>query len=387
LKGAAKRVAIRKRRRTLRSGEKTRLTLSQSSINGGGEVVIYEAPDGQIRLDVRLERDTVWLTQAQMGELFDKNVRTVSEHISNVFKEKELDNSSVVRNFRITARDGKAYNTQFYNLDVIISVGYRVKSRRGIQFRIWATRILKDHLLRGYTLNEKRLRERGLGEIEQAVGLLARTLTRNALVTDQGRAVLEVVQQYTRAWKLLLEYDEGRLSEKPAEPRRPSADLPLNDARAAIGRLRESLAERGEASDLFGSERSDQLHGILGAVEQTFGVSCSTRRCRRGPRICSISSQRSPVRRRQQENRHAAVFGISQAKRHAHQARRPPASGRYRHGRPGAARGRKRAGTKGTDDQADSQSPRRRHYVAIKTTASYLSLIRLDAPGDSHYFR
>lgn len=142
-------------------------TMTRNSINGGGEVVIYEAPDGQIQLDLRLEQDTVWLTQVQMAELFGKNIRTISEHVRNIFKEKELDNSSVIRNFRITARDGKTYDTQF---------------------RIWATRTLKDHLFRGYTLNEKRLRERGLGEIEQAVGLLARTLTQNALVTDEGRA-------------------------------------------------------------------------------------------------------------------------------------------------------------------------------------------------------
>jgi len=245
--------------------------MTQSSINGGGEVVLYEAPDGQIRLDVRLERETVWLTQAQMADLFGKNVRTISEHIRNIFKEKELDNSSVIRNFRITARDGKIYDTQFYNLDVIISVGYRVKSKRGTQFRIWATRTLKDHVLRGYTLNEKRLREKGLGEIEQAVGLLARTLTQHALVTDEGRAVLEVVQQYTRAWRLLLEYDEGKLAGTPARPLKPTADLSLEAAHGAIARLRESLAAGGQASDLFGQERSDQLHGILGAIEQTFG--------------------------------------------------------------------------------------------------------------------
>jgi prophage maintenance system killer protein len=246
------------------------VAMTRSSINGGGEVVLYEEPNGQIRLDVRLEQDTVWLAQAQMAELFDKNVRTISEHIRNVFKEKELDNSSVIRNFRITARDGKAYDTQFYNLDVIISVGYRVKSQRGTQFRIWATRTLKDHLLRGYTLNEKRLRERGLREIEQAVGLLARTLTQHALVTDEGRAVLEVVQQYTRAWRLLLQYDENRLPDAPERPVKPKAELTLSDARSAITELRASLAARGESSDLFGQERTGQLNGVLGAIEQTF---------------------------------------------------------------------------------------------------------------------
>ena len=158
--------------------------MTQSSINGGGEVVLYEAADGQIRLDVRLEQDTVWLTQAQMSDLFGRERSVITKHVRSVFREGELEVESVCAKFAHTAEDGKTYQVEHYNLDVIISVGYRVKSKRGIQFRIWATRTLKDHLLRGYTLNEKRLREKGLGEIEQAVGLLARTLTQHALVTE-----------------------------------------------------------------------------------------------------------------------------------------------------------------------------------------------------------
>ncbi|MGH8544094.1 MAG: virulence RhuM family protein [Gammaproteobacteria bacterium] len=194
-------------------------------VNAGGEVVLYEAPDGRVQLDVRLDRDTVWLTQAQMAELFGRERSVITKHVRSVFREGELEAKSVCANFARTAEDGKTYQVDHYNLDVVISIGYRVKSKRGTQFRIWATRTLKDHLLRGYTLNEKRLRERGLGEIEQAVGLLSRTLTANALVTDEGRAVLEVVQQYTRAWKLLLEYDEGRLAEAPVNPVKPAAGL------------------------------------------------------------------------------------------------------------------------------------------------------------------
>jgi prophage maintenance system killer protein len=199
----------------------------------------------------------------------DKSV--ISRHLRNVFATRELARKSVVAKNATTAADGKTYQVEYFNLDAILSVGYRVNSKRGTQFRIWATRTLKDHLLHGYTLNEKRLRERGLGEIEQAVGLLARTLTQNALVTDEGRAVLEVVRQYTRAWKLLLQYDEGRLAETPARPVKQVTGLSLDDARTVMARLRESLAERGEATDLFGAERGDQLHGILGAIEQTFG--------------------------------------------------------------------------------------------------------------------
>lgn len=250
------------------------VAMKQGLVNGGGEVVLYKAPDGEIQLDVRLERETVWLTQSQIAKLFGVNVPAISKHIRNIYAMRELQPKSTVSKMEIVRTEGKRQVSRpvdLYSLDMIISVGYRVNSARATQFRIWATRTLKDHLLRGYTLNEKRLREKGLGEIEQAVDLLARTLTQHALVTDEGQAVLEVVQQYTRAWRLLLEYDEGRLSEKPTHPRKPTADLSLADARAAIARLRESLAARGEATDLFGQERSDQLHGILGAIEQTFG--------------------------------------------------------------------------------------------------------------------
>jgi len=126
-------------------------------------------------------------------------------------------------------------------------------------------------LLRGFTLNERRLRERGLGEIEQAVGLRARTLTSHALVTEEGRAVLEVVRGYTRAWRLLLEYDEQRLAAAPARPVAPTAELTLDDGRAAAASLRADLTGRGEAGPLFGQERGEGLAAILGAIEQTYG--------------------------------------------------------------------------------------------------------------------
>jgi prophage maintenance system killer protein len=244
--------------------------MTQFPINGSGEIVLYKDPEGTVRLDVRVERETIWLSLDQMAKLFSRDKSVISRHLRNIFTTRELDRKSVVAKNATTAADGKTYQVEYFNLDAILSVGYRVNSKRGTQFRIWATQILREHLLRGYTLNEKRLRERGLGKLEQAVGLLARTLTANALVTDEGRAVLEVVQQYTRAWRLLLEYDEGRLSEKPDHPVMPAAGLSLGDAKAIISRLREAIAVRGEASDLFGAERSDQLSGILGAIEQTF---------------------------------------------------------------------------------------------------------------------
>ncbi|MBC7983041.1 MAG: virulence RhuM family protein [Candidatus Obscuribacterales bacterium] len=232
-----------------------------------GEIAIYQAARGAVRLEVRLERDTVWLTQAQMTQLFGRDQSVVSRHIRSVFKEKELDEKSNMQKMHNAFSDKPVIT---YSLDTIISVGYRVKSKQGTQFRVWATQTLRDHLLRGYTLNEKRLREKGFTEIEQAVELLSRTLANQSLVTEQGRAVLDVVQKYTRAWRLLLEYDEDRLSAAPTRAVEPTETITLGQARAIITRLKTSLAARGETSDLFGRERGNQLHGLLGAIEQTF---------------------------------------------------------------------------------------------------------------------
>jgi len=233
----------------------------------GGEVVLYQAPEGGVRLDVRLDGDTVWLTQAQMAELFGRDQSVISRHARNVFGEGELPEKGNMQNLHIASSDRPV---ALYSLDVVISVGYRVKSLRGTQFRIWATRTLRDHLLRGYTLHERRLAEKGLGEMEQAVALLARTLDRQQLVTDEGRAVLEVVQRYTRSWRLLLQYDEDRLPPAPRGISSRTISLGLDQARLAIRGLRTDLALRGEAGGLFGQERGNALESVLLSIEQTF---------------------------------------------------------------------------------------------------------------------
>jgi hypothetical protein len=127
------------------------------------EFLLYQTEDGQTRLEVRLQDETVWLTQKRMAELFQKDVRTINEHIQNIFAEGELVPESVIRKFRITADDGKSYDTQHYNLDVIISVGYRVKSHRGMQFRIWATQRLREYIIKGFTMDDERLKQDGGG--------------------------------------------------------------------------------------------------------------------------------------------------------------------------------------------------------------------------------
>src|ERR1035441_1206349 len=135
------------------------------------DLMLYQTEDGRTKIDVRLQDDTVWLSQKQMSELFQKDVRTVNEHIQNLFEEKELAEDSVIRNFRITAADGKIYETMHYNLDVVISVGYRVKSHRGTQFRIWATQRLREYIVKGFTLDDERLKKGGGDHFDE---LLAR---------------------------------------------------------------------------------------------------------------------------------------------------------------------------------------------------------------------
>ncbi|MCK5223919.1 virulence protein RhuM/Fic/DOC family protein, partial [Candidatus Calescamantes bacterium] len=169
-----------------------------------------------------------------------------------------------------TAVDGKTYQVDYYNLDAIISVGYRVNSLRGTQFRIWATSVLRDHLIKGYTVNERRLAEKGLLEMEQAVDLLSRTLHGNELISDEGKAVLEVVSRYAKSWSILLQYDEDRL-ELPEDRHLSAQSLDYDQAIEVIVTLKKELIKRQEAGDLFGQERDQHLQGILGNIDQTFG--------------------------------------------------------------------------------------------------------------------
>lgn len=148
-----------------------------------GELILYKSEDGQAAVDVRLKDEPVWLPQAQMTELFGRDLSVISRHVNNVFKLRELERQSNMRKMHIANSDKPV---AFYNLDVIISVGYRVKSQRGTQFRIWATSILKDHLVKGYTLNQRRLAERGIGEDQQMLALLSDTLGGHNLVGDEG---------------------------------------------------------------------------------------------------------------------------------------------------------------------------------------------------------
>lgn len=230
------------------------------------QVHLFISQDGQARLEVALEQETVWLSQAQMCELFGRDQSVISRHVRNVFKEGELPQEGNMQKVHIAGSDKPV---ALYSLDVIISVGYRVKSQRGVQFRQWATSVLKQHLVQGYTLNQKRLAERGI-EFEQALNLLSRTLNNQGLVSPEGAAVAQVISDYARSWSLLQGYDEQSLSDLGV--RQDSMQpLALDEVLAAIAALKQTLIAKGEATELFGQLRGDGLASALATIEQGFG--------------------------------------------------------------------------------------------------------------------
>lgn len=216
------------------------------------KIVIYQTQDGKTSIDVKLEQDTVWLTQAQMAELFQKDQSVIARHITNVFREGELDKNSNMQILHNTLSKYKP--TAIYNLDVIISVGYRVKSPRGTQFRIWANSILKEYLIRGIAINDNRLKQLG-----EAIKILKRT-------TDQldAKQVLAVVEQYTMALDLLDDYDHQCIG-KP-EGSKATYILSYEECRDVINDMKFNTD-----NDLFGNEKDDSFHSSIGAIYQTFG--------------------------------------------------------------------------------------------------------------------
>ena len=238
-----------------------------TEIPSKGEIIIYRTKDKKIQLEVKFEQETVWLSQKQIADLFIKDIRTINEHIQNIFKEKELKKNSVIRNFRITAADGKSYETNFYNLDVIISVGYRIKSQNGTRFRIWATNVLRRHIIDGYTLNEKRLREQTLKlqALQRAVKLIGSMKDRKQLEYKEAMGLLEVISDYNYALGLLDDYDYKRLkiSQTSKEER---FVLSYESAIEAVNELKKKFGGSG----LFGVERDRSFKSSTTSIYQTF---------------------------------------------------------------------------------------------------------------------
>ena len=236
------------------------------------KIVIYQTEDGKTQIDVRLENETVWLTQTQMAELFEKDRTVIGRHISNVFKEGELVREEVSAKIAHTTQHGaikgklQTQETTLYNLDVIISIGYRVHSKRGTAFRIWARQIIKDYLVRGYAVNQ-RIHSEQIGELRQLVGMIGRTIqSQPVLSTDETNALFEVVTDYSYALDTLDNYDYERLTiDKTTKQEKFHATY--DNAMEEINRLRDKFG----GSALFGNEKDDSFKSSIGQIYQTFG--------------------------------------------------------------------------------------------------------------------
>ena len=238
-------------------------------MHSNNQIVIYQSEDGQTQVDVRLENETVWLTQAQMVELFQTTKQNVSLHVGNVFKEGELEEKSTVKEYLTVRKEGerKVYRkVKYYKLEVIISVGYRVKSKRGTAFRIWANNVLKQYLIKGYAVNE-RMRKEQIGELRQLVGMLGRTIQNQPLLSnDETDALFKVVTDYTYALDTLDNYDYGRLTINKTTEEEPF-HATYNNAMEAIYGLRDKFG----GSVLFGNEKDGSFKSSIGQIYQTFG--------------------------------------------------------------------------------------------------------------------
>jgi len=234
-----------------------------------GEIVIYRSPTGP-EISVKLEKDTVWLDAHLMAKLFDVNRPAIVKHINNIYRSGELDKKSTCSILEQVAADGKIRKMNLYNLDVIISVGYRVNSKRATQFRIWATKILKEHLVKGYTINEKNIlqTQNKLKELQKAISFLQEK-SKNKLLIGQEREILNLLSNYSKTLTLLEKYDKEKLTF--IKKTKSKFKLKYEEIIKVINEIKKDLINRNEASDLFGKEINNKLKDILDNIYQTFG--------------------------------------------------------------------------------------------------------------------
>ncbi|MDA3927299.1 MAG: virulence protein RhuM/Fic/DOC family protein [Kiritimatiellae bacterium] len=221
------------------------------------DLVLYRSKDGTVQMDVQLVRETIWLSQAQICKLFERDQSVISRHVRNVFKEGELTQKSNMQKMHISGSDKPVV---FYSLDVIISVGYRVKSLRGTDFRIWATNVLKQHIVQGYTVNEKRLKE-----LKQTVKLASDITKRKKLSGDEASILLQTVSEYVGALDLLDDYDHQRVTLGKVSSRQAKS-VTYNEAIKLVDAMRQKFGD----SAVFGKEKDKTLHSSLNAVMQSF---------------------------------------------------------------------------------------------------------------------
>jgi len=234
------------------------------------KIQIYQTADGETRIDVRFERDTLWLTQAQMAELFDKDSDTIGLHLKNIYESGELDENSTTEDSSVVRQEGKRQvkrQIRFCNLDAVISVGYRVNSRKGTQFRLWATQRLREYLVQGYSLNQRRLEaeQEKLAELRQAIALSSRLIHNKALSVDESQAILAILEKYSLALSVLDDYDHQRLqvvgTRMTAHPQ-----IGYEEAMAQIALWR----EKENLGSLFGNEKDASFRSSLETIYQTF---------------------------------------------------------------------------------------------------------------------
>ncbi|WP_249219833.1 virulence protein RhuM/Fic/DOC family protein [Chitinophaga sp. HK235] len=233
-------------------------------------MLIYQTEDGQTSIEVKLEDDMIWLTQTQMTELFEQTKQNISLHIKNIYKEGELNKNATVKEYLTVQAEGKRQIekiTSYYSLDVVISTGYRVKSRRGTQFRIWANKILKDYLIKGYVLNEQRLKEQGdqLVTLKNTIRLMGNVLESKPLNTDEATGLLKVLTDYAYALDVLDKYDHQQLTIQGTT----SDTLFRITYSAAMGAIH-GLKDRFGGSTLFGNEKDESFRSSLAVIYQTF---------------------------------------------------------------------------------------------------------------------
>ena len=232
------------------------------------KIVIYQSKDGHTQLDVNLEGETVWLNRQQLAELFDRDVKTIGKHINNALKEELNDGIATVAKFATVQKEGSRQvtrNVEYYNLDMIISVGYRVKSKRGVEFRRWANSVLKDYLIKGYAINQ-RIREKNYQQMVQLVRSMARTVKLEDLTTDVRNALLDVVVDYTYALDRLDDYDYQRLTIPES-----STEEKFHATYEGAMKVLEELREKFGGNDLFANQKDDSFKSSIGQIYQTFG--------------------------------------------------------------------------------------------------------------------
>jgi prophage maintenance system killer protein len=236
-------------------------------MNNKGEIIIYQSPDGISNLDVRLENETIWLTQAQMIELFDSSKANISEHIKHIYKTQELEKSSTVRKFRTVRTEGKrevSRELEYYNLDLIIAIGYRVNTIRGTQFRIWANKVLKEYIVKGYAIDQ-RVKVKQLEDLKRTVKLLSNVFDKKSLTANEATGLLKVITDYTYALDTLDKYDYQSL-EINATTKLTSFRATYENAIDAIDTLRRKFG----STSLFGNEKDQSFQSSINTIYQTF---------------------------------------------------------------------------------------------------------------------